>query len=93
MGEPKPTVEEQAADWVIRLGEGELDARITKNNVVGQFGQRSEDTPYHQAALWADYRLAELGLAKATIGVGGAVANARLHPVRCPGQLRNRSQL
>lgn len=51
MGEPKPTVEEQAADWVIRLGEGELDARITKSKVVGQFGQRSEDTPYHQAAL------------------------------------------
>jgi iron complex outermembrane receptor protein len=48
-----------------------IDARITKSNIASEIGQRSEDTPYHQAALWADYRLAELGLPQLRIG-GGA---------------------
>ncbi|ROL66300.1 TonB-dependent receptor [Pseudomonas chlororaphis] len=48
-----------------------IDARITKSNTAAEVGQRSEDTPYHQAALWADYRLAELGLPKLRVG-GGA---------------------
>lgn len=48
-----------------------IDARITKSNKPSEIGQRSEDTPYHQAALWADYRLAALGIPQLRIG-GGA---------------------
>jgi len=48
-----------------------IDARITKSNTASEIGQRSEDTPYHQAALWADYRLAALGIPQLRIG-GGA---------------------
>lgn len=63
-----------------------IDARITKSNVVGQVGQRSEDTPYHQAALWADYRLAELGLPKARIG-GGARYKGTTQASAVPSQM------
>ncbi|TFW45122.1 TonB-dependent siderophore receptor [Pseudomonas fluorescens] len=48
-----------------------IDARITKSDIASEIGQRSEDTPYHQAALWADYRLAALGIPHLRIG-GGA---------------------
>lgn len=48
-----------------------IDARITKSDIASEIGQRSEDTPYHQAALWADYRLAALGIPQLRIG-GGA---------------------
>ncbi|MGF0237904.1 TonB-dependent siderophore receptor [Rhodococcus sp. IEGM1300] len=48
-----------------------IDARITQSNIASEVGQRSEDTPYHQAALWTDYLLTELGLPKLRIG-GGA---------------------
>ena len=48
-----------------------IDARITKSNLATEIGQRSEDTPYHQAALWADYRLAALGIPQLRLG-GGA---------------------
>ena len=48
-----------------------IDARITRSNTASEVGQRSEDTPYHQAALWADYRLSELGLPRMRVG-GGA---------------------
>lgn len=48
-----------------------IDARITKSNVAAEIGQRSEDSPYHQAALWADYRLHALGIPNLRIG-GGA---------------------
>lgn len=48
-----------------------IDARITQSNNPAEVGQRSEDTPYHQAALWADYRLSELGLPNLRVG-GGA---------------------
>jgi iron complex outermembrane recepter protein len=48
-----------------------IDARITKSDIASDIGQRSEDTPYHQAALWADYRLAALGIPHLRIG-GGA---------------------
>ncbi|WP_325951065.1 TonB-dependent siderophore receptor [Pseudomonas putida] len=47
------------------------DARITKSTVASEEGQRIADTPYHQAALWADYNFALLGLPKLTVG-GGA---------------------
>ncbi len=48
-----------------------IDARITKSDIASEMGQRSEDTPYHQAALWADDRLAALGIPQLRIG-GGA---------------------
>lgn len=48
-----------------------IDARITKSNEPTEIGQRSEDTPYHQAALWVDYRLVALGMPQLRIG-GGA---------------------
>lgn len=47
-----------------------IDARITKSDIASEIGQRSEDTPYHQAALWADYRLAALGIPQLRIGGG-----------------------
>ena len=47
------------------------DARITKSVIQSEVGQRSEDTPYHQAAVWADYNFALLGLPQLKIG-GGA---------------------
>lgn len=46
------------------------DARITKSTLQSEVGQRSEDTPYHQAALWADYNFALLGLPQLKIGSG-----------------------
>lgn len=48
-----------------------VDARITDSTIATEVGQRSEDTPYHQAALWADYRFADFGLPQLRIG-GGA---------------------
>ncbi|MCL6701731.1 TonB-dependent siderophore receptor [Pseudomonas sp. T1.Ur] len=47
------------------------DARITKSQVQSEVGQRSEDTPYHQAALWADYNFALFGVPQLKVG-GGA---------------------
>lgn len=48
-----------------------VDARITDSTLANEIDQRSEDTPYHQAALWVDYRFAEFGLPQLRIG-GGA---------------------
>lgn len=48
-----------------------VDARITKSTIATEIDQRSEDTPYHQAALWADYRFTDFGLPQLRIG-GGA---------------------
>lgn len=31
------------------------DARTTRSTIASEVGQRSEDTPFHQAALWLDY--------------------------------------
>lgn len=48
-----------------------VDARTTDSVISAEIGQRSEDTPYHQAALWADYRFTQFGLPQLRIG-GGA---------------------
>lgn len=47
------------------------DARTTRSTIASEIGQRSEDTPYHQAALWLDYQFAALGLPQLKLG-GGA---------------------
>jgi iron complex outermembrane receptor protein len=47
-----------------------IDARITRSTVAAEIGQRSEDTPYHQAALWLDYGFAQWGLPDLTVGLG-----------------------
>ena len=47
-----------------------IDARITRSTVAAEIGQRSEDTPYHQAALWLDYGFASWGLPGLTVGLG-----------------------
>lgn len=46
MGQPKPTIEEQAANWVIRLGEGELDAHEQQ-----AFEHWKTQDPRHAASL------------------------------------------
>jgi len=46
------------------------DARITRSTIAREIGQRSEDTPFHQAALWLDTSFAGLGLPQLTTGVG-----------------------
>ncbi|AIR89688.1 TonB-dependent siderophore receptor [Pseudomonas cremoricolorata] len=46
------------------------DARITQSATPADKGQRSEDTPYHQAALWADYSFGRFGLAQLKVGAG-----------------------
>lgn len=47
-----------------------IDARITKSVIPGEVGQRSEDTPYHQAALWLDYNFMRLNMPQLTVGAG-----------------------
>lgn len=47
------------------------DARTTRSTIASEVGQRSEDTPFHQAALWLDTSFAALGLPKLKAG-GGA---------------------
>lgn len=56
------------------------DARITKSITPSEKDQRIADTPYHQAALWADYNLALLGLPKVTIGGGARYKGATQAP-------------
>ncbi|MET0265770.1 MAG: TonB-dependent siderophore receptor [Duganella sp.] len=46
------------------------DARTTRSTIAAEIGQRSEDTPYHQAALWVDYNFAQLGLPQLKAGAG-----------------------
>lgn len=47
------------------------DARITKTvDPVKRVGQRSDDTPYHQAALWASYDFVNWGIPQLTVGAG-----------------------
>jgi iron complex outermembrane receptor protein len=52
------------------------DARITRSSIASEIGQRSEDTPYHQAALWVDYNFAPLGLPQLTVGAGARYKGA-----------------
>ena len=46
------------------------DARITKSAIATEVGQRSEDTPYHQAALWTSYDFVNWGIPQLTVGAG-----------------------
>lgn len=46
------------------------DARTTRSTIASEIGQRSEDTPFHQAALWLDYSFASLGLPQLKTGAG-----------------------
>ena len=46
------------------------DARTTRSTIASEIGQRSEDTPFHQAALWLDYSFAGLGLPQLKTGAG-----------------------
>ncbi len=46
------------------------DARITKSEELLQLGQRSENTPYHQAAIWMTYDMVQLGIDGLSVGSG-----------------------
>lgn len=46
------------------------DARISKSTIADEVDQRSEDTPYHQAALWTSYDFVNWGIPQLTIGAG-----------------------
>lgn len=46
------------------------DARITKSALADEIGQRSDDTPYHQAALWTSYDFVNWGIPRLTVGAG-----------------------
>lgn len=46
------------------------DARITRSEVASEIGQRSENTPYHQASLWLNWDLTQMGVPGLTIGSG-----------------------
>lgn len=46
------------------------DARITRSTIASEIGQRSEDTPYHQAAIWADYKLTAWGMPQLRLAAG-----------------------
>jgi iron complex outermembrane receptor protein len=47
------------------------DARTIKSTIDSEINQRIDETPYHQAALWATYNLVNWGIPKLTVG-GGA---------------------
>ena len=47
------------------------DARITKTvDPEKSVGQRSDETPYHQAALWTSYDFVNWGIPQLTVGAG-----------------------
>lgn len=46
------------------------DSKISRSTIASEIGQRSEDTPYHQAALWADYNFASWGLPQLRLAAG-----------------------
>lgn len=45
-------------------------AKTTKSNTASEIGAHSPFTPRHQASVWADYGLGELGLPGLTVGGG-----------------------
>jgi len=46
------------------------DARTTKSAIAAEVGQRTDEPPYHQAALWTSYDFVNWGLAQLTVGAG-----------------------
>ncbi len=46
------------------------DARTTKSAIAAEVGQRTDETPYHQAALWTRYDFVNWGIPKLTVGAG-----------------------
>nr|WP_314872696.1 TonB-dependent siderophore receptor [uncultured Pseudomonas sp.] len=46
------------------------DARTTKSAIAAEVGQRTDETPYHQAALWTSYDFVNLGIVQLTVGAG-----------------------
>lgn len=46
------------------------DARTTKSAIAAEVGQRTDDTPYHQAALWTSYDFVNWGIPQLTVGAG-----------------------
>jgi len=46
------------------------DARTTKSSIASEVDQRTDDTPYHQAALWASYDFVNWGIPQLTVGAG-----------------------
>lgn len=46
------------------------DARTTKSAIADEVGQRTDDTPYHQAALWTSYDFVNWGIPQLTVGAG-----------------------
>ncbi len=46
------------------------DARTTKSAITDEVGQRTDDTPYHQAALWTSYDFVNWGIPQLTLGAG-----------------------
>ncbi|MGG2396702.1 TonB-dependent siderophore receptor [Pseudomonas sp. SH1-B] len=46
------------------------DARVTKSALATEVGQRRDDTPYHQAALWTSYDFVNWGIPQLTAGIG-----------------------
>lgn len=46
------------------------DARTTKSAIAAEVGQRTDETPYHQAALWTSYDFVNWGIAQLTVGAG-----------------------
>lgn len=46
------------------------DSRTTKSATAAEVGQRTDETPYHQAALWTSYDFVNWGIPQLTLGAG-----------------------
>lgn len=46
------------------------DARTTKSAIAAEVGQRTDETPYHQAALWTHYDFVDWGVPQLSVGAG-----------------------
>ncbi len=61
----------ELTDYLTMVGSySYTDARITKSEELLELGQRSENTPYHKAALWMTYDVTQLGIDGLTVGGG-----------------------